>query len=313
MSVLAEDGRRNLWFGTVDRMEWVPTPNRGADVSGVGWQAGGELLSGGAYQFNSFNSAKNFSFEWPQSSSRTAAQLMKSYADGTYGRGLIYFLDPLTYNTNVLPALWADPSMAIMSESNTVVPGVTPTSVPTTGNPDLRLPVRSAFYNLSSVGATLPSMLDDSNSVFIPIPNGFTLFMGAFYNFVGSAGVYYSSVFQGGATSGATIIPPLDSSGEDLFNAFIAAPPGQVGIRLWVGKTASGSSSITLSAIHARLFPQGVPYQSLQVGEPFWVGGQGHSGCRFVGYPTYINNTGTDGGQVSYAASFREVGSWVMG
>lgn len=313
MSVLAEDGRRNLWFGTVDRMEWVPTPNRGADVSGVGWQAGGELLSGGAYQFNSFNSAKNFSFEWPQSSSRTAAQLMKSYADGTYGRGLIYFLDPLTYNTNVLPALWADPSMGIGSESNTLVPGVTPTATPTTGNSELRLPVRSAFYNLTPVGVTTPETLDDSNSVFIPIPDGFSLFMGAFYSSTGSAGVFYSSVSQGGAVTGASQVVPLDIAGEDLFNTFIATSPGQVGIRVWVGKISSGTSTVTLSALHARLFPQGVPYQSLQTGEPFWVGGQGHSGCRFTGYPTYINNTGTDGGQVSYAASFREVGSWVMG
>lgn len=41
-----------------------------------------------------------------------------------------------------------------------------------------------------------------------------------------------------------------------------------------------------------------------------WVGGQGHSGCRFDGEPTYIEYTGVNGGQVGYAATFREVGSW---
>ena len=41
-----------------------------------------------------------------------------------------------------------------------------------------------------------------------------------------------------------------------------------------------------------------------------WLGGQGNSGCRFVGSPTYIENTGVNGGQISYAASFKEVGDW---
>lgn len=313
MTVLAENGRRKLWFGTLDRMEWLPTPNRGADVSPTGWSAGGELLSGGAYQLGSFNSAKNYQFEWPSSSSKTAAQLMKSYADGTYGRGLVYFIDPLTYNTNVLPALWADPSMAIGSESNTLVPGVSAIGTPTSGNPDLRLPVRSAFYDLGLTGVTGPETLDESNSVFIPIPEGYYLLAGAVYTATGSAGVFYSPVFSGGAVTGSTQLPQVPSSGGTVFSSFITASPGQVGVRIWVGKTSSGPATVTLTALSARVLEQGKAITPATSGESFWVGGQGHSGCRFTGYPTYINNTGVDGGQVSYAASFREVGSWVMG
>lgn len=313
MTVLAENGRRKLWFGTLDRMEWLPTPNRGADVSPEGWSAGGALLSGGAYQFGSFNSAKNYQFEWPSSSSRTAAQLMKSYADGTYGRGLIYFIDPLTYSTNVLPALWADPSMALASESNTLVPGITPTATPTSGNADLRLPVRSAFYDLALTGVTGPDNLDDSNSVFVPIPEGFFLLLGAIYSATGSAGVFYSKVFAGGAVSETVSLPPVSASGSTVFSTFVTSDPGQIGIRIWVGKTSSGAASITLTAMSARVFEQGREITAATSGDPFWIGGQGHSGCRFTGYPTYINLTGTDGGQVSYAASFREVGSWVNG
>ena len=56
-----------------------------------------------------------------------------------------------------------------------------------------------------------------------------------------------------------------------------------------------------------------VPYNHYPTGSaPLteWVGGQGNSGCRFVGSPTYIENTGVNGGQISYAASFKEVGDW---
>lgn len=313
MTVLAENGRRKLWFGTLDRMEWLPTPNRGADVSPEGWNAGGGLLSGGAYQLGSFNSAKNYSFEWPSSSSRQAAQLMKSYADGSYGRGLIYFIDPLTYNTNVLPALWADPSMAVASESNTLVPGVTPTSTPTSASASLRLPVQSAFYNLNLTGVTGPETLDDSNSVFIPIPEGYSMLLGAFYSATGSAGVYYSPVFSGGAASGATRLSEIPLNAAGVVNTLVISSPGQVGVRVWVGKTSSGPATITLSAMTARIFDIERASTPGHTGGDFWSGGQGHSGCRFTGYPTYINQTGVDGGQVSYAASFREVGSWVTG
>lgn len=304
MAVLAENGRTKLWFGTVDRMEWVATPNRGADVSPEGWDAGGSLLNGGAYQLNSFNSAKNYVFEWPASSAREAAQLMKSYADGTYGRGLIYFVDPLCYTTNILPAMWADPSMGVGSEAGSLVPGITPTGTPTSGNPDLRLPVRSAFYDLTLTGTSGPDNLDDSNSVFLPVPQGYSLRLAGFYSSSGSGGVYASPVGTGGSVlASVTAVEPS----ENLDHQTVLTPaPGTVGYRIWVGKILPGGSGVTLSALSARLAPIGEPTP----GPRYWVGGQGNSGCRFSGKPTYINQTGVNGGQVSYAASFREVGSW---
>lgn len=306
MTVLAREGRTNLWFGTVNRMGWVPTPNRGADVSPVGWQAGGELLSGGAWQLHSFNSAKNYQFEWPTSSSREAAQLIKTFADGTYGRGLIYFVDPLIYDINVFPAMWADPSMGIGSEAQSLVRGVTPSGTPTTLFPEFDLPINSAVYDLSAIGASAIGQLDDSNSVFIPIPEGFQLNVGAFYSSIGSAGVFTSPIAVGGAATSYAVVPP---STGNLFNTVLTTQPGEVGIRLWIGKTAAGAGAVTIAGLHARLSPIGVAPE----GPPRWIGGQGHSGCAFAGYPTYINFSGTNGGQVQYAATFREIGSWVIG
>lgn len=44
-----------------------------------------------------------------------------------------------------------------------------------------------------------------------------------------------------------------------------------------------------------------------------WVGGQGHSGARFSGTPTYVTNSPINGGRIGFAATFTEVGSWVYG
>src|SRR6185437_15291438 len=187
-----------------------------------------------------------------------------------------------------------------------LVPGVIPTGTPTTGFPTYDLPVRSAFYNLTPVGVNAPEFLDDSNSVFIPIHEGFQLNLGAFYTSTGSARVFFSSVSAGGTASGSNIIP---ASTGPLFSTVYTTAPGEIGIRHWVSKFTAAAATITLSALHARLSPIGETPRGPQK----WVGGQGHSGCRFATFPTYINQAGTDGGQVQYAASFREVGSWSVG
>lgn len=296
-------------------MQYVPTPNRGADVSSQGWEAGGGLLSGGGYQLNSYDSAKNFIFEWPSSSSPEAAQRMKSYSDGTYGRGLIYFVDPLTWRTNVLPPRWADPSMAIGDESATLIPGVVPVSTPTTGGEAMDLPVRSAVYDLSQTGPTDRDRLDDSNSVFIPMPEGTKLLLGAVYDVVGSGGVYCTRVTTGGALGLTSLIDPAPPEGDPatgLLTRVMEPAPGRIGVRVWVGRSGSTAGVLTLSALVARIVSVDEADFPRYVTGP-WVGGQGHSGCRFIGKPTYTNETGVNGGQVSYAASFREVGSWTVG
>ena len=308
MAVLATNGRNNLWFGTLDKAEWLPTPNRGADVSAVGWNDGGSTLNGGGYQLNSFGSAKNYIFEWPTSSSLFVAARLQAYKDGTYGRGLIYFQDPLTYHLNVFPSAWADPSKTIGQEGASLVPGVDAKSLPTSNPDTFNHPVRTAFYDLGRIGIIAPEYLDESNSVFIPIPDGFELHIGATYAYTGSAGVFYSSVSRGGASSSTyERVEPL--SGGDLFNTVVTKQPGSMGIRVWLGKTASGVATLTLTAMMARLVEIGSDIR----GPESWVQGQGHSGVRFIGNPTLSNQTGTDGGQVSFAASFREVGSWLRG
>ncbi|HLS02888.1 MAG TPA: hypothetical protein VK054_13090, partial [Beutenbergiaceae bacterium] len=45
---------------------------------------------------------------------------------------------------------------------------------------------------------------------------------------------------------------------------------------------------------------------------PKWLPGSGNSGCKFVGNPTWIANSGVNGGQIGYAATLKEVGDWQL-
>lgn len=495
------DTRNCFWFGTEDRAGWFSTPLKGSESSPSAWGVDGTLLNGGGYGYHSWGSHKRYTYEWPQSSSPQVAQLMKSYRDGTYGRGLLYFLEPGIYKTNVLPAAWADPSMAVNNEGPSLVYGVTPTGITTSGGSGLDLPITTAQYDLSSI--PVREVPTPDSSVFIPVPTGYTLFLGAFYTATGSAGIFASPINSNGTIGEAVRLTEMENS-----SAGVVTDPfsGDIrGVRIWVGRTTDILSTISITAMCGRLIetsdvpeygpwtttrtnletnpatptltpisstvapvvpsggPGNAPYQtvttsavagagiskltaeipssgdprrisamvrvqagstfeararygsgggfdvivpyvgtgdwqevgvnttapganagpSLQIrltgaarvesfdvtlftreavasraGEPFygstnpngdvertqwtgptgastsvfqtrtktgtdvrlnllkagpWIGGQGHSGCRFLGTPSYVNNGPVEGGRVGFAASFEEVGSWVYG
>lgn len=307
MALIAESKRKNLWFGTLDRMEFFPTPNRGADVSPHGWVSEGTLLNGGGFQLSSFDSHRVYVFEWPTSSARQVAQMMKSYSDGTYGRGLIYFVDPLAYDTNTLPARWADPSMTIGVEGSSLVYGVEPTDLPTGGGHANNLPVRTAFYDLLTIS---DGWRGNEQAVFLPIPEGFDLLLGSFHTQSGAGRVMYRPQSSGGGLGAVSEITPLPLNSPTVSNERVPGS-GLAGVWLFVGKNAPGAGSVSLTAMSARLVRQDRASDTVNSGP--WIGGQGHSGCRFAGKPTYFEHTGVDGGQVSFAATFREVGSWLHG
>lgn len=307
MAFVTESSRVNFWFGTEQRMSWIPTPLSGAEVSPSGWGADGTLLNGGGFALNSFGSHKRYIFEWPASSSREVAQLMKSYSDGTYGRGLLYFIDPLVYDQNVFPAMWADPSIGLRQEGAALVYGGEPESLPTSGWEENNLPIASAYYDLASVAAGWRGKED---AVFIPIPDGYDLHLGSIHSVSGNGRVFYRTQSSGGGLGTEQVLSPVAADAGSLTNTVL--PASNAGVWVWIGKSASGAGSVTLTAMTARLHKASKPVLPSFTAGP-WVGGQGHSGCRFLGKPTLINNSGVNGGQVGFAATFVEVGSWLYG
>lgn len=301
---MALNTRRCFWFGTEDRADWFPTPLQGADSSPTGWSTDATLLNGGGTADHSWGSHKRYSYEWPQSSSPEVAQKMKSYRDGSYGRGLIYFIDPLTFKGNILPASLAAPGMAVGSEAPTLVYDLEPQAVVVSGGENLDLPVNAAYYNLSSTPVQAQATLD--SSTFIPIPTGMTLHLGAFYSFTGTGGIFATPVNLNGTLGTPVKLTAIaNSSATVVADTFT----GIKGVRIWMGRTTAVTSSVTATALIGRLVETGQAAPS----QGPWIGGQGHSGCRFSGTPTYVSNSPIEGGRIGFAASFIEVGSWIYG
>ena len=297
-------GRNNFWFGTEEYMDFIRTPNRGAPMDVDSWSTSGTYLNGGGFGQYSFGGHMMYIFEWPESSTRQLAQLMRDYRRGIYGRGLIYFLDPTIYDLNILPARWAAPSLACDDEGASMVYGYNPESVITSGWETNRLPIQSAYYNLASV---TEGYRDTGDSVFIPIPTGYTLYLGAVYTKTGSGVISAYPVDANGTLGTPTVLTEVAVNATDLVPDTFS---GGRGIRIQLGKTATGAATVTATALIGRLYRTSLtPPASFSAGP--WIGGKGHSGCRFEGEPTEVAISGVNGGTRQFAASFREVGSWV--
>lgn len=288
--------RREYWFGTFEKMRWIPAPLTGAESSPEGWEASATLLSGGAMQRNSWASHRNYTFAWGDASSRQAAQIMQNYANGTYGRGLIYFHGALSYDINVLPAYVADPSMALDFEGPSLVPGGEMSGALFASTRDL--PIKSVTYTIPNVG------IENALPIYVPIPQGYDLHLGALYAATGDGGVFASPVNHSGVTLTEVKLTAVADS-DINYHPDTFSSSSYRGVYLWFGKNAATTSTISPLATTGRLYHTGAPGDLSG-----WYGGQGNSGCRFVGKPTYIEYTGVNGGQVGYAATLREVGAW---
>lgn len=319
--------RKKMWLDVEEGWAgWIDTPNSGADASSTGWGAESTFLNGGGYSANSWGTHKRYTFEWSDASTRQAAQFMQSLRNGAYGKGLIRFIEPTLYDTNILPARIAQPSLMVDDEARPVVYGVTPTEVGSPSWSANSLPVRAARWNLDDIAG---GFRGSNESVYLPIPEGYTLALGAVYTSTGGGGVFIR-------TGGIDVrLPEVDPATDSLVTPAAIMFSGRRYVRLWFGKGLTDTdATLTVTAITARLirtrdvFKSGgvgygeAPYGQLAYGGSElstrwhkmasgpWVGGMGNSGVRFNGTPTMVHNTGVNGGQVGYSASFIETGSW---
>lgn len=295
--------RSKMWFGTPENSRWIDAPLRGAEMSPVSIGTDGTLVSGGGFSRHSLDSHREYIFEWASSSSRDSAEIIQAYRDGaynTYPSDLIYFHDPLTYDRNVLPKRWAQPTILLPPNLNfmqntplgTLERGSTPPPA-TFSNTVPRNPVRRVTgRNLSyaEFGPTLNYRL--YQTLWVPIPEGMTLGLAAWAVSSGQNGLYAMSRTGNNWSAKVKLTDSLQTfTGDGVLLGIVGVNWNFFGARGVLFRTGKQPP------LNAR-------------GTVEWLPGSGHSGCRFVGNPTWTANSGTFGGQIGYAATLREVGDW---
>lgn len=256
----------DMWFGNKQHMMWIPCPAVGADYTRRGSSRSTGLLNGGLAQKTSLSGAKAFDLSWSRAS-RDDLRPITDFAEGVYGPGPFYWADPFTMNKNVLAQSFATPSLGgydgVVLNGADYRPELTPTSANSLG-----YPAESAIYTMT--------LTDEPLRHFVPIPPGFTAWVG-FHGVAGTGGkVQVHPVVAPGVSGSAVDLTPLSVTSSTRFNASFDSDDN-FGIEIALG----GDGSVTISGIMVQLLPTGATPAA-----GGFISGQGHSGCTFENHPS---------------------------
>lgn len=265
--------RNRMWFGTMGQETWVPSPAIDPPYSRGGYTSNVPSLIGGTTIDTSKNAHNLYALTWNKGHRDDLRPIM-DFADGVYdtapGVNLIYWVDPVAADRNVLPQHWATPALGTEDAPSLLLGN--PPQPTATGANGYRLPARGARYARTSS--------DTTRKLYIPIPPGYTLWAGAIGDSGADQQVIVRDVAGGVATSTTHPLTRLTGTDGTLVNLSLArneATRTGVQFELAVGSAAT----FTLTALTALLLPTGI---SPRVGVP-WASGQGHSGCQFATRP----------------------------
>lgn len=269
--------RKQIWFGTEEKMRWIRCPQIDADVSAVPWSEDGVFLNGGGWARSSSVAHATTGYNWAVLDHEEWSAIRAIFG-GAYGPGPYYFTDPGAGRTNLMPQYISAPRH--MTETGNPSFGGAPTLVTTPAN-DQDYPTQ---------GATWSEVPQPSNTFAFMVPPGFTLHVGAKGSATGTAQL------RGNATN----IPLLPVATPQRFSQQFAG--GANGTRVDIG--LGGTGSITLYGVMAQLTPTG---EAPSTGP--YLHGVGHSGMALSGAPEFIENNAATGRYSAYV-QLKEVGAW---
>src|SRR5690625_94841 len=264
-----------MWLGTSERMLRVPCPAIDMPRPQERWQASGTFANGGGWVRRSAAGHRVYDLSW---NLMPASEISKIRAifDGVYGQGPFYFIDPSAERTNVFPAAWAQPRLALdggpplvydQMPSREVYPG-----------PNSTYPQVGARYVLDS--NSIPNVLR------VPVPERHRFaFRVGYQNTGGDAEMSYRH--NNGSWT------PIGSAQQ---------PPHGPG---WTEFSIQGTGAINV------FWMQGVVVSVYEPTPTFrdFYSGQGNSGVEIEDFMEHTHSVGID----KYGATvrLREVGSWL--
>jgi hypothetical protein len=210
-----------MWFGTKQRLQWVPMPSSGIQRRNVFSSEGGTLDRGGAYVSRSIgrHAEFDFSFGVREALGTEGLNVYQEYATGLWDdyvtavsgynpNNLIYFCDPMSMRANLFSPHWAAPMLSLSGDYPHLgtVTGHAATEVNT-----YRQPSRAVTYNITHAANTLPA--SPSQQFMIPIPPGHTLYWGWSGSVTGAATMRIEAQFKVDNSLVSANIGPVAPSG----------------------------------------------------------------------------------------------------
>lgn len=259
---------RRIYFGTRERMEWVPAPKIELERGTMPWSSRADRLDGTVGIRRSAGGARQYHLEWPMKHSEDM-DFVQGVLNGDFNihhtvgtstpigdanRLGVFMLDPFAMTSNILPEWWASPSVAIRGGR----PLVRKSGLVSKNNlqpSNKRQPLQGVEYqNLSTASgfSELP----------IPIPPGFTLHLG----FVGAT--WAGSGLRIDKSEGGTDTPTLLSSANTALTNYSYSNTS--GVTRWRTLRVHNAGNLALYNGYGVILPNGAPAPSGN-----WRPGQG--------------------------------------
>mgnify|MGYP005813009535 CR=1 FL=1 len=247
-----------VYFGTVGLFQWIPAPAINMPTGQQGYEQRFDYLNGAADVAQSKAAHREYEMSWSMQANMNIDMIV-AYKSGVYGPPPYYYLDPAAMAHNVAPmASWAHAALACYDGPNLAGIGATRPTVATTASNTQAYPIESALYTLTGT--------ETVRKLLIPIPSGYTLYLGAHGTQTGTARVSYKPA--GGSVTALTLL------GHNVTTLTNATVSGVAYAEVYL----TGAGTLTLSSLIAQILPTG---SAAPTGK--WRTGRGTWGLKFDG------------------------------
>lgn len=285
-----------VYFGTAEKQTWIKAPATGMKASSNSWNTRSQLLDGRSYVRRSNQSHRQYDATWVgslnDSDLSVSLQTIKNFADGLYGDGPFYFVDPFAADENLMPPHWAAPMLAEKGWL-TLSEDIDPTFTSATINNNF--PLKYATY------VTTDNFVSEDKITLI-IPTGYKLAFG-----------WHGP--SAGSTTGIRVVPYLRSTGlaDTALNPTKITAGGTVRTNTQISGTTysrvdiflatTAASTVNITAMIAQVIPT-----AASVAAGGFVAGKGTTGLDFASSPTIdYYSSAINNGQIGMSATWVEV------
>lgn len=285
--------RKQLWFGTKEKMQWVKAPLGNMSNPLTGHSETVEFVNGGTYVRNSRAGSMNTSMSW--NGNIEDLRFIDEYATGLHGQGFIYWADPHSMATNMFPPNWAAPRRCTQNWPNIATLSMSVSEITTPAN-SANLPPKGAKFQMGAAPLNAPT---PQKILFVPLPPDREFRFG-FKGTAVNTDVQYRVLNDDGTYGAWTTVTLLAPASDQLTNTTLAAGT-RWGVEFAIVRTGSNASidlyAATLREADAHVYGD-------------FVDGTGKTGSEFDGLPSREISHVVRGGFVSKAATFKEVEAW---
>lgn len=289
---MAHDSKK-VWFGTRDLMQWVKAPATNMGRTRRQWESATGYLNGGQSLIASNYSALAYTLSWNVLDSETE-NTISGYHAQVYGDGLIYFSDPFSWD-NVMPLNWSAAYLGAQ-DAPSLLHNQRPTTSALTVNA-ARYPTKMANYTVDLYST------DNVNDVYIPVPRGYSINVGAIGSTTGSAHIAMRINIDG--PNYGTTVPFFSPDNSIIGGMTYRHIDNYAGENDFVRFYLHGTGQINLVGVHAFISKIGEEPRTYD----YFPMGKGNSGLRFEGTPQ-ITAYSSVLDQQAMTANLVETGAW---